>query len=78
MEQTDVGEEDWKEDEAMESSEEDNAHVHAEIEHLKELRVGKRQNDDAAEFCQSDSAQHLHRNSHHTQLDSINQSIVNF
>jgi len=72
MEQTDVGEEDWKEDEAVESSEKDDAHVHAEVKHLKKLRVGERQHDDAAEFCQSDSTQHLHRNSHHTQLNQSN------
>ena len=56
---TTVDEEDGQEDEAVQGTKQDDAHVHAEIEDLEELWVRERQHDDATELCQRDSTQHL-------------------
>ena len=43
----------------MQRTEQDDAKVHSEIEDLEELRLGKGENDDSAEFCESYATQNL-------------------
>ena len=43
----------------MRRSKEHDPEVHPEVEHLEELRLGERQNDDASQLRQGDSTQYL-------------------
>ena len=43
----------------MQCAEQDDAKIHSEIENLEKLRLGKGENDDSAEFCESYATQNL-------------------
>jgi len=43
----------------MRGADDHDAHVHAEVEDLEDLRVAERQHDDAAELGERDAAKHL-------------------
>jgi len=53
-ERTDIGEEDGQEDEAVQCSKHHNSHVHAEVEHLEQLRASERKHKNSTELCQRD------------------------
>jgi len=57
---TDKGEENGEKDQAVHRSKHHDSHVHAEVEHLEELRVRERKHENATELCQCYPAQYLH------------------
>ena len=57
----------------MRRAEPDDTQVHPEVEYLEELRLGERQNDDASELREGDTAQYLHTQRTNEWLDELGQ-----
>lgn len=51
------------------SAEQHDAHVHTEIKHLEQLRLGERQNNDSAKFSERYSTEHLTKCCTHIEND---------
>ncbi len=61
---TNIAEENWQKDESMRCTKYNHTEVHAEVEHLEELRLGEGQYNDTNQLGQCDTTEYLKKYKH--------------